>query len=194
MSEIDKTVENGEEVETEKDQAQIDYEQGKTFLGAGDHTLAAAAFHNALVGFEEKEDENGVANASTQIGDICVGRHEYPRALEHYQKAFDICKSQEDQSSIMFLKKKIAATRRSLGQLDEAVALYMDILDVYGGLNNPQGAVETLEVLADVYREKGEGRKAADSYRTAADIHVNFKHTRHAEALLEKAKEAEAAG
>lgn len=194
MSEKEKTVEKSAGAESEKSRAQLDYEQGKTFMGTGDHTLAAAAFHNALVEFEETGDENGMANACTQLGDICVGRQEYQRALGHYQKAFAICTNKDDQASVTFLKKKMAAARRSLGQYDEAVTLYVDLLDMYGGLNNPQGAVETLEELAGVYQEKGEGRKAADAFRTAADIHANFKHSRHAAALLKKAEEAEAAG
>ena len=55
---------------TQKTQAQQDYEKGQELLQKREMPQAAAAFHNALVGFEQDGDENGVANASDKLGDI----------------------------------------------------------------------------------------------------------------------------
>ncbi|OGQ97044.1 MAG: hypothetical protein A2521_14615 [Deltaproteobacteria bacterium RIFOXYD12_FULL_57_12] len=174
------------------DQAKADYEQGKVFLDAGDATLAAAAFHNALIGFEQCNDVNGMANAADKLGDICFAREEYPGALRNFQCAYDICVQSQDQFSLLFLKKKIAKAHQRMERFQEAVGIYMDILDIYGGYNNPAGAVKALEELAAIYLEMGDRASAADSYRTAASIHANFGHSRHSDALMTKASAVDA--
>lgn len=195
MSEQQNLTENSEQNESEeRNQAQIDYDQGKTFMENDDPTLAAAAFHNALMGYEEQGDEQGVARASDQLGDICAGRDEYQKAMEHYQRSLAICDKLNDPFSLLLLKKKMVKVLRVTKKYDEATTLYLDILDTYGANNNPAGAVALLEELVSLYLEIGERAKAADAYRTAAAIHVNFKHARQAEKLEEKARELEASG
>lgn len=169
-------------------QAQADFEQGKQLLAAGDPILAAAAFHNALIGFEQEENQNGVANAVDKLGDICVERGDHAMALEHYERALDICAAQQDTFSVISLMKKMAPARRVLHQTREAASLYLDMLDIYSGFNNPAGAVTILEELAETYLEMGDRENAADTYRTVASIHANFKHRRQAEEYLGKAK------
>ncbi len=185
-------IEQNQETEVSTSQAQVDYDKGKEFLEAGDAALAASAFHNALIGFEQDKDDKGIANASDRLGDICIDRGEYSQAIPLYKRAFSICENHEDPSSKLALRKKIAAAHRSLKQYDEAIGIYLDIIDTYGGYNNPAGAVEHLETLAEVFLEMDAGEKAADAYRTAASIHANFNHTRHAKELMDKAEAIEA--
>ncbi len=177
----------------ENDPIQEDYEAGKKYQEAGDVVQAAAAFHNALVGFEQSDNEKGIANTVCQLGDICVGRENYEQGLAHFQRAYEICDRLNDLFSLLVLKKKMAHAHRCLKQLPEAVRVYLDVLDIYSGHNNPDGAVKVLDELADIYLETGEKRRAVDAYRTAASIHKNFKHAREEQALLDKAQAIEAA-
>ena len=186
----DELQENPEETE-EKDPAQIDYDKGKEHLESGDQAMAAAQFHNAFVGFEQNGNEKGMANASDKLGDVCMARQDYEKALLHFQKSFEICDKFEDQFSLLALRKKMAAANRSLCKYEKAVSIYMDILDVYSGHNNPGGAVEVLEELSATYLEYDDRPKAADALRTAASIHTNFKHERTAEKLRQKAQQIE---
>jgi tetratricopeptide (TPR) repeat protein len=175
----------------EKDPAQEDYEAGKQHQEAGDIVQAAAAYHNALVGFEQSENEKGIANAVCQLGEICLIRENNEQGLAHFQRAYEICDRLNDHFSQVLLKKKMAHAHRCLKQFPEAVRIYMDVLDIYGRHNDPEGAVKVLDELADIYLEMGEKSRAADAYRTAASIHKNFKHTREAQILLDKAQAIE---
>ena len=180
-----------EKKDEELDPAKADYKAGREFLANGDLGQAAYAMHNALKGFEEQENEQGVANASDRLGDICVAREEYGLALEHFQRAHDICAKESDIFSLVALNKKIAGVYKRLGELDKSMDILFDIFDHYSQLRDPKGTVEILEVIAEVYTEQGRFGKAADALRTIAGIHANFKHTRHAREFEERARQLE---
>ena len=191
MDECNKEMKAPQESEEEKDPAQADYDQGKTLLEAGDEALAASCFHNALIGFQQSGDEKGIANASAQLGDICAARDEYGKGLEHYQRAYDICEKEKDQFSRTALLKKMVVCKKALKKYDEAIKIYLRVIDIYAGYNNPGGTVATMEDLAELYLEIGERQKSADTYRTIASIHKNFKHNLQAKEFSEKAAQVE---
>lgn len=191
MEEKNKNIVMSQEPEEAKDPAQADYDQGKQILQAGDEALAASCFHNALVGFEQNGDDNGVANASDQLGDICVLREEHEKALEHYQRAYEICDKENDSFSLIALLKKMVVSKRALNKYDEAIKIYLNVIDIYSGYNNPGGTVAAMEELAKLYLEIGERQKSADTYRTIASIHKNFKHNTYAKEFMDKATQVE---
>lgn len=171
-----------------------DYEKGNQLLEKGDLVQAAAEFHNALVGYEQDNDVKGIANACDKLGDVCLQRSEYDRALVYFGRAQAICEQGNDRLSLVLLLKKIVKAKRGLKQYDEAIRIYMDLLDAYQDFNNPPGAVQVLEDLAATYLAINDRQKAADALRTAASIHRSFKHTRHAADLEAKAETIEANG
>jgi len=191
VEEKNKNIVMSQEPEEAKDPAQADYDQGKQILQAGDQALAASCFHNALVGFEQNGDDNGVANASDQLGDICVLREEHEKALEHYQRAYEICDKENDSFSLIALLKKMVVSKRALNKYDEAIKIYLNVIDIYSGYNNPGGTVAAMEELAKLYLEIGERQKSADTYRTIASIHKNFKHNTYAKEFMDKATQVE---
>jgi tetratricopeptide (TPR) repeat protein len=171
----------------EKSQAQLDYEAGQEFLKNLETAQAANAFHNALIAFEIEGNDSGVANAADKLGDICAARGDVATALSHYDRAYAICQKHTDRFSLFSIEKKKAKLMYDAKEYDQAVHLYGEVLNEYSALRNPQGSVDTLETLAEIYLAMGEKSKAADSYRTAASIHKNFRHSHHAEKLLQKA-------
>ncbi len=171
------------------DPARLDYVKGRAQYSAGEFTEAALSFHNALKGFEEQEDEAGVANASDRLGDTCMAKEEYGMALEHYKRAFDICEKEEDSFSTLALNKKMAASYKKLGQLDEALELLYDMLEHYQLTKNPQGVVEMLTVMAELFIQQSRIQEAADAYRTISSVHAGFKHKRLAEEFAQKAED-----
>jgi len=128
-----------------KDPAKRDYMAGRKYLSEGDYTQAVISFHNALLGFEEKNDVQGVANASDRLGDTCVAREEYDMAIKHYRKAEAICEQEDDSFSQVSLQKKMAEVYVKSGQSDKAFELFFDLVEHYRIVNNPRGAVEVLE-------------------------------------------------
>jgi tetratricopeptide (TPR) repeat protein len=172
-----------------KDPAKRDYLEGRELLKKGEFAQAGIAFHNALKEFEEKGDQQGVANASDRLGDVCLERQEYDLALENYQRAFVICEQEEDSFSTLSLNKKIAVVYKKQGELDKALEVLFDMVEHYQLTKNPKGMVDILVVIAEVYLGKGEQKKAADAYRTISSIHKNFKHKRMSEEFAARADE-----
>jgi tetratricopeptide (TPR) repeat protein len=191
VSEQKKDQEINQEPQEVEDPAQTDYNKGKELREAGDEAQAASYFHNALIGFEQNGDDKGVANASDQLGDICAVREDHEKAIMHYQRAYDICDKEKDMFSLTALQKKMVTSKRALKQYDEAIKIYLNVIDIYSGYNNPAGTVATMEELAEFYLELGERQKSADTYRTIASIHKNFKHKMHAQRFMDKATQIE---
>lgn len=175
----------------EKSQARVEYEAGLEQMKDNNYAQAANSLHNALIGFEQDADENGIANASNMLGDICASRGDTELALEHFDRAYKICEKHRDRFSLFDIEKKRAKLMRDAGRYEKAIELYMGVLDEYSALSNPKGSVDTLEILAEIYSKNGDTEKAVDSYKMAASIHTSFKHSRHAQALLDKAAELE---
>ncbi|OGR06767.1 MAG: hypothetical protein A2511_16705 [Deltaproteobacteria bacterium RIFOXYD12_FULL_50_9] len=169
------------------DPAQSDFESGKKFLQEASYGQAANAFHNALLGFEQTNNEQGIANANDKLGDICRERQEFEKALRYYQGSQEICEHLKDTPSVLALLKKKAFCHRSLGQLSETLSLSFQLLDIYTDWQNPALSVEILSDIAGLFTEMGEREKAADTYKTAAAIHRNYGHTIIAQELLDKA-------
>ncbi|WP_028580563.1 tetratricopeptide repeat protein [Desulfogranum japonicum] len=174
-------------------QARKDYREGRTYLSNGDYGQAAISLHNALKGFEEAGDIQGVANAVDRLGDTCMAKEEYAMAIEHFKRAAEICEQEDDSFSVLSLNKKLAAAYRKQGEPDKSFELLFDMLEHYRLTNNPKGAVEALIVIGELYVETGQNSKAADTYRTVSSIHANYKHERMAKEFAQKADELEQA-
>jgi len=175
------------------DPVQADYEEGKRFLGNGNYGQAAIAMHNALLGYQEKGDETGVANSSNQLGHICLAKKDFEQAFNHYQRAWQIIEKLEDSASLISLEKQFVLVHRGMKQYRQALDFCLNLLDRYHANNDPQGTVAVLEDMAEIYLESGQKDKAADAYRTVATIHKNFKHQATAETFFKKAREIEEA-
>ena len=116
--------------------------------------------------------------------DIILGDNEYDtKSVELEEQCF----------SLIALQKKIVASRKALKQYDQAIKIYLNVIDIYSGYNNPAGTVATMEDLAELYLEIGERQKSADTYRTIASIHKNFKHSLQAKEYTDKAAQVEQA-
>ncbi len=182
----------GKEKKRSSDPAQAEYDDGKEFLKNKEFGQAALAFHNALLAFEEKSNENGVANASNQLALLCLGREDYVKALEHLRRSFGICERKDDPMSMNLLSKQMVIAHRGLRQTQEAIRICLDLVQGYNMDNNPHETVQMLELMAEIYLDGGERAKAADTYRTIASIHANYKHRSIAAGFISKAEALEA--
>jgi len=85
----------------------------------------------------------------------------------------------------------MVVSKRALNKYDKAIKMYLNVIDIYSGYNNPGGTVAAMEELAKLYLEIGERQKSADTYRTIASIHKNFKHNTYAKEFMDKATQVE---
>ena len=171
----------------DKSQAQLDYEEGRGYVERGEAALAAVSLHNALRGFEQENNQEGIANAANQLGHACLLRKEFSKAVVYYKKAWEICEELEDHISLPSLAKQLVEAHRGLGEYRQALDLCLDLLDNYQRNNDPQRSVDILERMAEIYVDTGDNLRAADAYKTAASIHANFKHAKIADSLRKKA-------
>ena len=180
-----------EVLETEQNmtQARKDFNEGIDFIKNKEVAMAANAFHNAMIGWEEDGDLHGVANASDQLGDICDQREKYKEALSHYDRAYKICTDDFDRFSLFALEKKKAHIFVKMKHYDEALDLYWEIFDEYSGNRDPKGITETLEIMADLFLKISNKDKAVDCYKLIAKTHRNFKHPKESAEWYEKAEE-----
>lgn len=175
--------------EENKSQALLDYEKGMEHLKNEETAPAANMFHNALIGYEQENNEAGIANAANRLGDICRSNEDFGKALEHYERAYKICQKESDRFSLFTIEQKQAGIYWEKGDYQEALRRYIKVMDEFEALNNPRGTVETLEVIADIYLKLGEQEKASEAYKVAASIHKNFNHHHPAQELQQKAEE-----
>lgn len=180
---VEDTANKGEELS----QAASDYEEGRGYVERGEAALAAVSLHNALRGFEEEENSEGIANASNQLGHACLIRKEYGQALPHYQRAWDVCESLSDPTSLLAVANQLVEVHKGLKDYRKALDSCLYLLENYQKNNDPKGSVGALELMAEVYIDSGEPEKAADAYTTVAGIHANFKHDSLADAFRQKA-------
>lgn len=171
------------------DPAKEEFDRGCQFLENKDLAQAANAFHNALLDYKERRDEKGIANASDKLADICVERGDHAAALPHLDRAMAICETAMDDFSVTALRKKYARAYDGMGEYDKALEVYVVLLETYKAFGDPGSAVRTLENMAKSYMAINDREKAADALRTAAGIHLSFKHTRHAAELEARAEE-----
>lgn len=171
------------------DPAKEEFDRGCQFLENHDLAQAANAFHNALLDYKERRDDKGIANASDKLADICMDRGDHDKALPHLERAMAICEAANDDFSITALRKKFVQAYDDMGEYTKALEVNLLLLETYKAFGDPGSAVRTLEAMAKSYQAMNEREKAADALRTAADIHLSFKHTRHAAELEARAAE-----
>lgn len=174
--------------ERPKSPVEAEFDEGKRFLQNNNLAQAAVAFHNVLLAYEEKNDDNGIANASNQLGHVCLARKEYEQAEKHYKRAWDICVKADDPMSQIALNLKFIDVYRGLKDYKQAIDVCLELMEDYRLNNNPQGAVGILDIMAEIYLEAGNKEGAKDAYRTAASIHRNYKHANIAEEYEQKAE------
>ncbi|MEN8188374.1 MAG: tetratricopeptide repeat protein [Thermodesulfobacteriota bacterium] len=181
-----------QEVKEPTDPIQEEFDAGKGFLAKDEIGQAAVAFHNVLKAHEEKEDQNGIANACNQLGNVCLAREDFDGALNFYQRAWDIVEAEDDPMSMLVLQTQQIKAYQGLKDYPKALDLCLEMVDSYNKDNNPQGTVDILEVMAVIYQESGDVAKAADTLRTIGSIHSHFKHKNIAESYNQKASDLEA--
>lgn len=174
------------------DPIQAEYDDGVEFLKNKEYSQAALSLQNALIGYEKKQHQDGIANACNQLGNVCMEKEEFEKARAHYQRAWDICKRFDDTMSLLSLSQQFIIIHREAGEFGKAIEICLDMIDAHHGHNNPGGVVKSMESMADIYLQQGDKKKAADAYRSIAAIHFNFKHKNFAKRFEEKADALEA--
>ncbi|MEH2230909.1 MAG: tetratricopeptide repeat protein [Nostoc sp.] len=103
-----------------------------------------------------------IAYCERQMGEI-------DRALNYYQQALNLCPA-EDEAELASIYNHFGMLKANKGEVDEAIALYNQSLEITERIGNFQGKAVTLHCLGNIYANKGEWDKAIALYNQSLEI------------------------
>jgi tetratricopeptide (TPR) repeat protein len=95
--------------------------------------------------------------------------------IQHYQRALELC---PDDDEVIKEKATIihnfANVKAQQGQVDQAIALYQQSLEIKERISNVQGKAATLHCMAIIYAEQGQVDQAIALYQQSLEIQENI--------------------
>ncbi len=105
---------------------------------------------------------NEMASCERQIGEV-------DQALSHYQQALNLCPT-EDEKELASIYHHLGILKANKGEVDEAIALLNQSLEITQRIEYVQGKASTLHQLGMIYADKGEVDKAIALYNQSLEI------------------------
>ncbi|MDF2158488.1 tetratricopeptide repeat protein [Algoriphagus sp. CAU 1675] len=174
-------------------EGKLENELGKLHYVKGDYATSMKHFSNALEIFESIQEKEGFVYALNGRGLIYLSQHDYPNAIDIWNRCIEINTELNDSLSLGKNHFNISIAQSELKEFDQALesaisALFF--LDKYK--ENPLYAM-ALNRLAKIYFEKGELEKATETYEKVLELDPEvtnwekaFAHTGLAELAVEK--------
>ncbi|MFN6567212.1 tetratricopeptide repeat protein [Dendronalium sp. ChiSLP03b] len=103
-----------------------------------------------------------IAYCEHQIGEV-------DRALNYYQQALNLCPA-EDQQELASIYHCLGIMKANKGEVDDAIALYNQSLEITERIGNVKGKAATLSQLGILYANKGEVEQAIALYNQSLEI------------------------
>jgi tetratricopeptide (TPR) repeat protein len=103
-----------------------------------------------------------LARAEAELGEVSA-------AKEHYQQALASCPEAEEQTKAAIIHN-LAGNYLRQGEIDEAISLYQQSLELKRRIGNVQGEAATLHNLAIIYAQQGEIEEAISLYQQSMEI------------------------
>ncbi|MEH1952236.1 MAG: tetratricopeptide repeat protein [Nostoc sp.] len=103
-----------------------------------------------------------IAYCEHQMGEV-------DRALNYYQQALNLCPA-EDEQELALIYHDFGILKASKGEVDEAIALYNQSLEITERIGNVQGKAATLHQLGILYANRGEVDQAIALYNQSLEI------------------------
>jgi tetratricopeptide (TPR) repeat protein len=105
---------------------------------------------------------HGLARAKSHLGDMTT-------ALEHFQSALDVCPDDDEKEKAAIIHH-LAIRKANQGQVEEAIALYQQSLEIKERIGNAQGKAATLHQLAILKANQGDVAGAIALYQQSLEI------------------------
>ena len=103
-----------------------------------------------------------IAYCEHQMGEV-------DRALNYYEQALNLCPA-EDEAELASIYHHFGMLKDDKGEVDEAIALYNQSLEIFERIGNVQGKAATLHELGILYANKGEVDEAIALYNQSLEI------------------------
>ncbi|MDZ8080725.1 MAG: tetratricopeptide repeat protein [Nostoc sp. DcaGUA01] len=103
-----------------------------------------------------------IAYCEQQMGEV-------DQALNYYEQALILCPP-EDEQELASISHYLGILKADKGEVDEAIALYNQSLEIFERIGNVQGKAATLHQLAGIYANKGDVDEAIALYNQSLEI------------------------
>ncbi len=110
--------------------------------------------------YEKAGNQKGIASSLTNKGLLFINRLEYPKALEHLNKALVINIQLDEGSEIALTTQYIGYVYLQQGRLDDALKTTLDCLDLCNRLGLRKQKMEVSKQLSEIYHQLGNPEKA----------------------------------
>ncbi len=132
------------------------------FLGEWDHALADA---ETTIRITQDADPTSHARAMLALGRLQFNRGDYPVALDTLAKAESLLTAIDDLEGVATTRAEFAAYHLNRGELDQALALYLEVDRLRRQVNPTGPSNHTLLMLGVVYRNMGDYEKGSEYLR-----------------------------
>lgn len=152
---------------------------GEVYLTLGDIESAIAHFQEALDIFQRLDEQLYVAYSWQFLGDAHHAQHNYHDAGSAYLQALQIFQNLQKtpgqdlaslQTSAELTLTEIGAVRFKLGQYEDAIAAYQEVLDIQAVQTDKIGTAYTLNNLGVIYANQSRYQEALNTYLEALAI------------------------
>ncbi len=160
----------------------LNYRQGKTtayLLKAEVETrkqafpLALRNYFSAVRELEWLGDSIGIANINTEIGKLYLNAGLYRKAIEYLRRSESIYNNSGMQADLVAVKYSIASANLDLGQYDQALEEYLDLLKYYEEKDEISRVLRTLSNIILCYHKLHEYDLSMEYNRKALSIYEN---------------------
>ncbi len=160
----------------------LNYRQGKTtayLLKAEIETrkqafpLALRNYFSAVRELEWLGDSIGIANINTEIGKLYLNAGLYRKAIEYLRRSESIYNNSGMQDDLVAVKYSIASANLDIGQYDQALEEYLDLLKYYEEKDEISRVLRTLSNIILCYHKLHEYDLSMEYSRKALSVYEN---------------------
>jgi predicted ATPase/DNA-binding CsgD family transcriptional regulator len=126
----------------------------------GDHEQAAVTLQEALRCFRTFQDERGLVETLTEMGNAASNRADHDQAISAYEGALALCRRLDDQVGIADALHNLGNVAYDRGERDRAKDLWEQSLALEQVLGRANGIAISLLNLGIVAQERGNGAQA----------------------------------
>ncbi len=142
---------------------------GKQYFFLGKYNEAISYFKEALLLYQELDDDEGKANVFHKMGQVYAAMDEQDLALENYKKSLILNKKIGNKTDMAALYQNIGIVYYSWQSYDETIEYYQKSLDIYKEIDHPIGMASTSSNIGLVNEVRGNYKEALKYYTDALE-------------------------
>lgn len=185
LVEFDQALQNFDEIEDLRGQANIFNNKGLIYRELGSQQDAISNLTNAVNLYSTLEFKGGIIAANINFGTIYRDLGQYKRALNHYFTALNTHNELDKMTkNLGTIYNNIGEIYRIFGQEDEAMNYLTKGLEIRQNLNIKQDIAFSLLEIGYLYRQIGELDKSKQYLEDALEIHETVRNYNHLSEVL----------